>query len=85
MVACGSFSYPPAAMGGNDTVYADVLTRNKMILSKEVSGFHYNNHLKSDCKVEAILRAIQSKYKSERIPLALTLKCVSRAGTLLGC
>lgn len=55
----------------------DVLTRNKMVLPKRVSGSHYNNHLKSDYKVEAVLRAIQSKYKSEEISLALTLKCVS--------
>lgn len=60
-----------------------VLTRNKITPTEEVSVFHYINHLESDCKVEAILRAIQTKLKSEAI-LALTWKCVSRGGTVLG-
>lgn len=60
-------------MGRDSTGYVDLLTKNKMILSKAISGFHYDKHLKSDWKVEAILRAIQSKYKSEGIPLALKM------------
>lgn len=61
-----------------------VLTRNMIIPTEEVSVFHYINHLESDCKVEAILRAIQTKLKSEAILLALTWKCVNRGGTGLG-
>ena len=61
-----------------------VLTTNKILSSEEVKVLHYINHLESDCKVEAVLRAIQTKLKSEAVLLALTWKCVSRGGTVLG-
>lgn len=48
---------------GKSIVCVGVLTGNKIITSKEASVSRYINHLKSDCKVEVILRAIQTKPK----------------------
>lgn len=76
--------HPSPVNGKKSTVCVGLLTRNKIIPSEEVSVFHYINHLESDCKVKAILRAIQLKLKSERILLVLTCECISRGGTVLG-